>query len=638
MDPTLTLKLDKFILLICFPFLLLASEGKYSVGPEAAWVKPCSFNADAPVKPSQIHSQHLLVDTQRNWEEKSNYIHRVIKLLDQTAVESFTNLQIEFDPSYQQLVVHQLQVLRNGACLDRLKTARSKLLQREEDLENNLYEGDVTLVYFLDDIRIGDIIEYAYTSVGEHPLFSNHLTDSFRMQDEVSIEKMVYRLLIDPDKTFSIKSFNTSIEPTIVDLAPNLHEWTWQALETEAVTRYHWEPSWYVPYARIQLSQYKNWHEVAQQTVPFFTLPGNFATQAMQEKVAHWKGKNPFEQAGLALRFVQDEVKYLGFEDDLGGFIPREPGIVFEKRFGDCKDKVFLLHALLKMMDIASVPVLVNTERGRKLPHILPASKVFNHVVLQITMGETVFYVDPVITRQGSSLPNHCFPEYDWGLMISDQTTRLIPLPKIILEKPTQIFTTLTLTAPDIASLDMKRHYYGFEAEYMRQRIENRGLKKLTQDFLEAAQASYRGATPLQPPSFSDDREKNVVTVEESYKIPIRRKSLQIYSHTLERYFDDSLDNERTSPYDLAYPRWVEEHIHIENPFHEWSRDSEEAAFDNGVISYQFHHQKQGHTADYHFELKHLQDHVPLDLVQNYWDIISEIYPNPSLDLILLTR
>jgi hypothetical protein len=60
---------------------------------------------------------------------------------------------------------------RDGICQDRLNSTRLELLKREQDLENNLYNGTFTLAHFLDDIRIGDIVEYACSFVGEEPVF-----------------------------------------------------------------------------------------------------------------------------------------------------------------------------------------------------------------------------------------------------------------------------------------------------------------------------------------------------------------------------------------------------------------------------------------------------------------------------------
>jgi hypothetical protein len=141
------------------------------------------------------------------------------------------------------------------------------------------------------------------------------------------------------------------------------------------------------------------------------------------------------------------------------------------------------------------------------------------------------------------------------------------------------------------------------------------------------------------PVVIADDREKNVLTITESYQVSTRARSgkklLKASSFVLDEYLDDGINLERSSPYALSYPLWVKEHIHIENSFNDWPHDIEEAAFENEAIKYVYHMKKEGHTADFDFELKHIQDHVPVDLIEDYWNIVQEVEPNPSLEVVI---
>ncbi|HUD01388.1 MAG TPA: hypothetical protein VMR37_03615, partial [Rhabdochlamydiaceae bacterium] len=110
---------------------------------------------------------------------------------------------------------------------------------------------------------------------------------------------------------------------------------------------------------------------------------------------------------------------------------------------------------------------------------------------------------------------------------------------------------------------------------------------------------------------------------------------LKPLSAILEDYLDKNINLERSSPYAIAHPLWVKEHIHIENPFNHWVPDTEEAVFENEAIRYTYSMKKEGQVADFDFELKHLQDHVPVNLIQDYWNIVQEVDPNPSLELII---
>ena len=50
-----------------------------------------------------------------------------------------------------------------------------------------------------------------------------------------------------------------------------------------------------------------------------------------------------------------------------GGFIPHEAGEVLQSRYGDCKDHVMLLEALLAAKGIKSTPVLIDGMENYRL-------------------------------------------------------------------------------------------------------------------------------------------------------------------------------------------------------------------------------------------------------------------------------
>lgn len=639
--------LNRLIFLFCLPMLFLRAVAveensvKFCIGPIPAWVKLCDFDASAPSENSDDNYQFLLIDNQVNWEEKIRYEHEVIKILTQTAAHDFTQLSMEFDPDYEHVIVHYIRVIRDGETINCLEKSRYKLLQREDDLEDNLYSGALSLVYFLNDVRRGDIVEYAYSVVGMNPFISSHY-DSRIQLNYSNVDKVYHRVLIHPECHLQIKSNNPAAIPNVVDLSPTLREWSWEILHPAKPSEDRNVPSWHGIFdEEAQISQYKSWQEVAQKNLTLFRLSEDFeALPEMASLVEQWTKStdNKHQRALLALRFVQDEIKYLGFEDGMGGYKPTNPRVVFERRFGDCKDKSVLLCALLTLMQIESLPVLVNTDIGKKLPELLP-SQWFDHVVLRIEIDGSYYWVDPVHSFQGGSLQTTYFPNYHWGLVISPETEDLTPITLPLIDKPIDIRTSIIITSPTTAELTIKRTGYGLRAEKVRAVLQGVGIKTFSKVCLESIQSVYKGASLLSPTVIVDKREENEMTITESYKISTssrrEKKLLKISSVVLKNYLHKGINLERSSPYALEYPLWVKEHIQIENPFIDWAHDTEEAAFDNEAIKYSYQMKKEGHTADFHFELKHYQDHVPVDLIQDYWNTVQEVEPNPSLEVVI---
>lgn len=79
--------------------------------------------------------------------------------------------------------------------------------------------------------------------------------------------------------------------------------------------------------------------------------------------------------------WVQSQVKYIAFGDGYGGFVPRDPDLIYERRFGDCKDMSCLTINLLKELEIPAYFTWVGT---RKIPYgysELYTPQVDNHMI-----------------------------------------------------------------------------------------------------------------------------------------------------------------------------------------------------------------------------------------------------------------
>lgn len=628
-----------FFVLCLSPFLLVGSaidqNTQYSKGVAPSWLKLYDFPLEpVSIKSSQVNLQYLLIDTQRNWEEKTLYRHFAIKTLTQSGIEMISQLKIDFDPSCTQVIGHTIRIFREGKWLDRLENARYNLIQRETELEQNLYNGDLTLVYFLEDIREGDIVEYSYSLKGSHPLFSSHYTDNVYIQRDFSVEKITHRLLGHPNLSFLIKPIGTVVEPKIFDLSTSLREWSWEVSDTTPYSYEQDQPAWHNPPAHIEMSQYQTWEEVVQKVYPLYVLPLDFAQSIpleMQALVEYWKttANELPERALLALRFVQDQVRYLGIEEGMGAFQPTDPRLTFQHRFGDCKDKTFLLHALLQLLEIPSKPLLVHTSRGKRLPEVLPTPLAFDHLVLQVEIEGVTYYVDPTSSLQGGTLQTNFFPKYEWGLLLSNTAKELIPLPKVSLKNPTEIDTSFSLKSEDVANLKIKSVFYESKADRLRRSLAWNGLKKIEETSLSTMQEFYGAVTLDASMEIIDDRESNIITMLEAYRLPTQmfsdQKNMKIFSYILRSYLDDRVNPERSSPYAIHYPIWVKERIHIENPFINWNFFEEQYAPKHESILYTLSTKVEGNSADFDIELKHLQDHIPSASLRDYWALVNDI-------------
>ncbi|SDG23472.1 DUF3857 domain-containing protein [Paraburkholderia phenazinium] len=114
-------------------------------------------------------------------------------------------------------------------------------------------------------------------------------------------------------------------------------------------------------------------------------------------------------QAEALYRWVSTNIRYVAIYLGFGGVVPHSAQAIMDARYGDCKDHVTLLQALLAAKGIVSSPVLVNAESRYSLPAAAAPLAAFDHVITYLpefklyadsTAGVARFGTLP-ITEQG---------------------------------------------------------------------------------------------------------------------------------------------------------------------------------------------------------------------------------------------
>ncbi len=128
------------------------------------WVTPIEAKLSSEKKElDNAPFLYLLVDSQYNLIEQKAYRHMAFKVLNSEGVQEMSDFTIEFDPDFQSLFIHKINIYREGKVIDQLDLNQIKTVQRETNLERHLYDGSLSALFNLTEVRVGDIIEYSYT-------------------------------------------------------------------------------------------------------------------------------------------------------------------------------------------------------------------------------------------------------------------------------------------------------------------------------------------------------------------------------------------------------------------------------------------------------------------------------------------
>lgn len=106
------------------------------------------------------------------------------------------------------------------------------------------------------------------------------------------------------------------------------------------------------------------------------------------------QGKNTDEEKIEAIYYwVQDNIRYIAFEDGVAGFKPSEAHEVFEKRYGDCKGMANLTKEMLRAVGYDARLTWIGTRRIM-YDHSLPSLAVNNHMICTVLLNGKKYFLD----------------------------------------------------------------------------------------------------------------------------------------------------------------------------------------------------------------------------------------------------
>ena len=133
---------------------------------------------------------------------------------------------------------------------------------------------------------------------------------------------------------------------------------------------------------RLIISSFSDWKELAAQyqaravdkvvVTPAIAKLADDITQGISDRR---------EQARLLYNWVNQNIRYVAVLLGEGMVVPHSTASILENRYGDCKDHVVLLEALLTAKGIASSPALINAGPSYRLPSVALPNIVFNHAI-----------------------------------------------------------------------------------------------------------------------------------------------------------------------------------------------------------------------------------------------------------------
>ena len=408
--------------------------------PRPGWVTP-------PPTPTQTQEHEgaavrvVYQDTQTRLGDSGEEMYTAyrIKLLKPEAL-GLGNIQGAWNPGSDDLVVHELKVLRGKQVIDVLAKHKFEVIQRENNLENSVLNGQLTATLQVPGLQVGDEIVFAATLRHNDPILGRWSSGAMQMPWVGTLGAFRGRVVWPQSRKVQWQATPDFGPVALKDLSAQ-RELIFEMRDPQSSMPPDGAPERYKVRRMLEYSGLPNWATLSKAVWPLFDQASRFTPEpslrAEIDRIAK-ASSDPVKRIEAALALVQERIRYVYVGLDGGNYRPLNAGDTWRRRFGDCKAKSVLLMAVLRELGIRSEAVLVRAVGSDGTDQRLPTPRAFNHVVVRAVVDGQNHWLDG--TRVGdlhlASLPA---PTFRWALPLREAGAELESVPIEVPKLPQQI-------------------------------------------------------------------------------------------------------------------------------------------------------------------------------------------------------
>jgi len=504
-------------------------QAEWRIEPAPAWAEV--REPDWTFTPPEGHAVAvLLIDEQHHVASQATTWRNVRQILTHAAVQAMGQVSLEFDPAAHRLLIHEVARWRRGA--DGTWTKRSfanreafMLRQREQRMEEQMLNGQLSVVALLEDVRVGDAIDLSWTVEPRDALPGLKFTTFFAFVWAAPVAHAAFTLHLSKEHPirWHMHAPEGMARP-VEELAEGRATWS---VKRPAV----FQPENNVPgdhwaFPLLEVTGWTTWPQVARFFAELWADAMTDDPAAIQEEAARLReGRDLPSAVGAAIRFVQEEVRYLAVDFGHGaGMLPNAAGTVLRRRFGDCKDKTVLLVALLRALGVEAWPLLVAPNWREAVGRMQPSPSCFSHVIVAFTVDGKRHFTDPTVVGQGGDLARLVAPPYGCGLEVRPEAEGLLTLPAL---PPAELTVTETFDLDrkqKDGAVEQVLHATGWLADELRAAVVQQGKAAFFKGRAEGLQRHFPAMviseTSDAGAEIIDDNAANVIEARARHPLP----------------------------------------------------------------------------------------------------------------------
>jgi len=417
-----------------------------------SWVRALPREVAAPADASPIRILAMDQQVRFTRDGVDTYTFRRFRVQTAQGLGMLSTVSAVWSPPRETVQVHAVRIIRGDQIIDLLDSQQFELLRRESNLENATLDGALTATLQPRDLRVGDILETAFTIHDSGGVLAPHRELMDGMNSTLVVDHYRMRATWPDDMQIRVQGIGSWADAAA---RPDRSGWVLEIDKRDMQPRRMPDdlPSRFYFDRTIQFTDFSDWSQasnlIAQLYVKATTLEADSPLKAEIERI---RAENPTQagQAAAALHLVQDQIRYIALLMGEGNYNPASADDVWRARFGDCKGKTALLLALLHGLGIKAEGAMVSTELGDGLDTRLPLLSWFDHIIVRAEVDGKVYWLDG--TRTGDrDLASIRPPSWHWAL---PARTGPVALERLVVPPADRPMTDMIITVDASEGLD----------------------------------------------------------------------------------------------------------------------------------------------------------------------------------------
>ena len=108
------------------------AQSKPLIQPEPSWVTHPAFDYNNTRMDEEAENGYINLELEKqvSIQQQSIYTKTAFRILSESGVQNGSQVSVNFDPTYNQLIFHSIKIIRGKETINKLQPAKIKVIQQ----------------------------------------------------------------------------------------------------------------------------------------------------------------------------------------------------------------------------------------------------------------------------------------------------------------------------------------------------------------------------------------------------------------------------------------------------------------------------------------------------------------------------